>query len=215
MSKSWSSRIKTVAAEEGLQGLWFGALGRTVYRRLVVFERDMSPDPPYEDPASLAAMTIRILNEADLEAFERLFPGQAELFRARLHIGQQCWGVWDHGVLGHIAWVVPGGILASNVYLDYLDVDVPLAPREFYTYGAFTHRDSRHRRLSGSRQATCIRAMRALGYQRNLAVVLAENQAGMNAILRGGFRPVGTLRVAGLGRRKYWVSGWPGGLDGT
>jgi hypothetical protein len=177
-----------------LRALWFRALAATVYRRLLLYERELG-DPP-ERPSELS-VTAELLNEADIGDY-LAFRADAERFEivARLEAGELCFALWFEGRIVHACWAAP-----RVAQIEYLGCLLPLRADEVYVYDSFTDTKVRFLGLSRVRAAWMERFLRAAGYQRWLCTALPENAAGRRFIEdRAGSRLLGTIGSVRIGR---------------
>jgi hypothetical protein len=189
---------------QDLRALWFGFLTRTLYRRLIFFERWID-DPVPEYVPSIEA-DIRRLDVGHESEFRALRPHGVSTFQQRLAQGHQCWGAWCENRLSHITWIGVG-----EVWIDYLGRSLPLADWEIYTYGGFTHQDWRGRGLWLARDSLCLRILRRQGYRRALSAVEPENRLGLQVMRDGGYRRIGVMGYIGRGHgRRFFYRADPG-----
>lgn len=179
--------------------LAFGVLGETVYRRLVVFERDLQAVDPATETAGLA---FGFLGEERLAEYEALRPGHSARAAARLADGHRCWGTWIDGDLACVRWVATG-----TPHIEYLDLDLVLEAGEVFAYDTFTAPVHRRRGISAASQRRLGEVLREEGHLRLVRAVLPENRAGFQDAIRGGFRPCGRVGYVGLGRWRHELGG--------
>lgn len=67
-------RARDVLREQGVRSLWFKVLGKTVYRRTVVFERTLDTLPVASLPPD--AIDIGQLAHTEIDAYLRLRPDE-------------------------------------------------------------------------------------------------------------------------------------------
>jgi len=184
-----------VYREKGFGGVWFGALSRMGYRRLVLLERRLDetvrPVPPR------AEAEIRPLRRDDEAAFVALGQEDASVFRNRLEAGHQGWGAWCSGALRYVAWVA-----FRETEVEYLSCRLVLADDVAYVYRAFA--EPRHRRLGlgPATQAACMEVLRGRRFRLVLAAVLPDNPWAFPPWLRVGYRRIAVVRTLGTGRRR-------------
>jgi hypothetical protein len=192
-------RLATVHREKGLGGVWFGALSRAGYRRLVVLERRL--DSPIAAAATRRQAVIRALDAGDEAAFVGLGQDTAATFHHRLALGHRCWGAWCDDGLRHIAWI---GF--ERVTVDYLACEVLLADAVSYVYQAYTQPQYRRLGLGPAAHSRCLESLRLHGVRLSLAAVLPDNPWAFGPWLAVGYRRTGTVRAIGPGPRPYVIS---------
>lgn len=178
--------------EEGLRALVFRALGETVYRRLLVVERDLRTAAAPETPPALLCGFVD-----DAAEYDRLRPGRRAQAKARLAAGDRCWGTWLDGRLVAVRWLATGLPL-----VEYVDLPLPLRPDEIYHYDTFTDPTQRRRGLSAASQAALFPALRSEGFAWSIRAILPENRAAVADAARAGYRPTGRIGYVKLGRRR-------------
>ena len=201
-------RVDRVYREKGLGGLWFAALSRTGYRRLIVFERRL--DEPIVQVLPRVEAEIRPLRSDDEAAFEGLGQEGAALFRRRLEAGHQGWGAWSGGGLRHTRWCA-----LRETHVEYLRCRLVLEDDVAYIYRSFTQPQYRNLGLAPATGAACLQALRERGFRAMLAAVLPENPAAIAPALRLGYRRVGVVRSIGGGRRPLVAVALDRGADGA
>lgn len=187
-------RAARVYREKGLGGVWFGALSRVGYRRLVLLERRLDEPTPSRPPRTDAE--IRPLQPADEAAFEALGQCDPGVFRHRLGLGHQCWGAWVSKRLRHVAWLASG-----QAWVEYLRCRLSLDDGVLYAYNAYTDPAYRTLGLSAARQSVWLPVLRRQGHKLVLAAILPDNPAALPPCLKVGYRRIGVVRAIGAGRR--------------
>jgi GNAT superfamily N-acetyltransferase len=194
------ARALRVYREKGLAGVWFGALARAGYRRLVALERPL--DEPVVAPQARVEAQVRPLDAADADACAALGQIAAGEFRGELERGRACWGAWCDGGLRHVQWVA-----FTNAWVEHLGCGLLLDGDAAYVYRAFTEPRYRGLGLTPATQAACLPALRERGYRLAVCAVVPENPWAFTPWLRVGYRRTGVLRSVGLGgRRRAWFS---------
>ena len=172
----------------GVRGVWFGALAwARLYRRLELVE--LSLDPPPDLRETPLALEYGFLAEPDDEDA-----------RARLERGDRCFVAREAGTIVSSRWIVGG-----RASVDYLDMWLDLEPGEVFLSETFTVPALRGRGVSSAAGTRLAHALADEGCRRILAGVLMENHAGKRAYEKAGYRRVGRIGYAGVGRwRKHF-----------
>ena len=171
--------------------LVFGVLGETVYRRLVVLERELDVTaPPVDEPG----LEFGFLGPDRISEYEALRPGHSGRAQERLTEGHRCFAARVEGDLASVRWVAVGG-----AHVEYLDLRLALAPGEVFSYDAFTAPGYRRRGISTATQNRLAEVLHAEGHRRVIRAVLPENRAGFRDALTVGFRPNGRIGYVRLG----------------
>jgi GNAT superfamily N-acetyltransferase len=191
------SRARKVLREAGLRQLWFRTLGELGYRRQLVTELLLPVDGVgVHQPSNVEA---RFLEDTDLDAYATLHAapdGATERF-AR---GERCFGIWLDGRLVSTRWLATG-----TAHIGYLTREVALAPGEVYIYETYTEPGHRGRGISGVAGAIVSAALAAEGVRRIVGVLEPENEQGLRANKKAGYRIVGRIGHVKLGpfRREF------------
>jgi hypothetical protein len=187
-------RVARVYREKGVGGVWFGALSRLGYRRLVLIERRL--DEPITPLAPRIAAEIRPLRHDDEAAFVGLGQEDASAFRRRLEAGHQGWGAWCSGTLRHTRWYAFG-----ETHVEYLRCRLTLDADVAYMFRSFTDPHYRGLGLAPATGCVCMQSMRERGYRLVLAAILPDNSSVFPAVLKLGYRRTGVVRAIGTGSR--------------
>jgi GNAT superfamily N-acetyltransferase len=166
--------------KEGARSFAFRVLGETVYRRLVIVERDLHEPPPELDRAP--AVSFDFLDEGGLDGYEALRPGRRAQAAARLAAGDRCFAGWSDGRLVAARWLATGTPL-----VEYLGVRLPLAADEIYHYDTFTDPELRRRGVSTAAQGALFPRLRDEGFRWSVRAILPENRAAVADAARGGY----------------------------
>jgi GNAT superfamily N-acetyltransferase len=192
-------RAAETIRREGLGGAWFTLLARTLYRRMLLIEHRL--DAP---PVSLTAtvpVSIERLAAADVDAYLRFRPDadRAEIAR-RLRDGQVCFVARHDGRIVSAAWGATG-----RASIEYLALELPLAPDEAYLYDSFTLPEHRGRNIPAVRGIHEADHFRQAGYERLLAAVLPESTPALRHARKAGWVPIGRMGYLGIGpwRRRF------------
>jgi len=124
-----------------------------------------------------------------------LLPGTSpEETASRLRKGDRCFIASVQGRIGHVRWVA-----VEKAWCEELGAEVPLAPDAAFPHKSFTIPEMRQCGLATEVSKFCLHSLRQAGFQRMVAVVDAENQAGLRAVESAGYHPAGWLAVLRLG----------------
>jgi hypothetical protein len=180
------------------------ALAATVYRRLLLFERELG-DP--SEPAAGVSVTAELLTEAAVDDYLALRPDarRADVL-SRLKTGDSCFALRSRGRIVHVCWST-----SRVAQIEYLGCRLPLPEDVVYVYDSFTDPSARHLHLSRVRAAWMERSLREHGHRRWWCAVLPENVVGRRFIeSREGNRLVGTIGCwrVGTWRRAFTRPGW-------
>jgi ubiquinone/menaquinone biosynthesis C-methylase UbiE/ribosomal protein S18 acetylase RimI-like enzyme len=201
MNQSASKDIKVISRrgweilrKEGLRSLWFKFLGETIYRRMDLIEKKVSPAstrPGFADGQEISFLTPGEVDE--FLAFRAYIDHDTVL--ERLASGQICFLVREHGQIIHNTWVATG-----RLRIDYLDCEIKVANNTLYVFEAYTSPDFRGRSISSIRSFALEKYCHEQGYKRLLAVVWPENPAVYRSLEKAGYTIVGRAGYRGAGR---------------
>lgn len=177
-----------------MRALVVKAAGETVYRRLLLLERDVREPLDVAVPAGLA---FGYMGEERVPAYEELRPGLGRQAAARLAAGDRCFATWLDGRLVAVRWLATG-----SPHVEYVDLPLVLRDGEVYHYDTFTAPAVRRRGISAASQARLFETMREEGFERSVRAVLPENRAAIADAARAGYRPIGRIGYVRLGRRR-------------
>ena len=176
-----------------MRGVLLAALGRTFYRHVVLFERDLRPSDPRADcdlPITVAPLELR-----DLQAYSTLRPGKAADAARRIERGSVCYAAWYGDRIASVAWWHPG-----EAWIEDIDRSFALHSDEIYTYDAYTAPDLRGRGVAPTRAAFTYGALRDRGFSRLVAFVRPENRPGLRSATKSGWRRLGRAGYLAIGR---------------
>jgi GNAT superfamily N-acetyltransferase len=206
VSWTWRSAVQRSAAtlrERGLRTFLAKALGETVYRRLLVLERDLSI-PPLPATAGIPATFQRLTDDeaADYAEFRADTP-LAEV-RERLARGMECFTARHQGRIVCATWATRGAGRDA-----YLQRAFRLDTADVYLSDTFTEPALRGRGLGPALGAAIIQHYRDQGCRRIIVTVLPENTASLKARARNGFTARVTLRTIRLGPWRWHLGSIP------
>lgn len=191
---TFADRVAQAYAGSGARGLWFGALGRVAYRRLLVLERRLDDDRA--EPRQPGGGALRVVELHDAHAYRRLRPDQpVEEFARRRAAGALCFAAVDGDRVVGATWAQRGGGWCA-----YLEREIGLPDDEVYLFDTLVDACRRGARIAPAIALAQVDALRARGVVRLVATVLPENRASLRARARSGFRICGRMGWVGVGR---------------
>jgi hypothetical protein len=183
----------------GPRGLWFRVLSRTVYRRMILFERILT-ESKIEETSYSGSVTVSLLQPAEIDEYLHARPGSAREILNRLNKGHMCFVVRYPNSIVHTCWVGVG-----RASMEYLDCEIELGGDVAYVYGSFTNHVYRNMNLATLRGVHMERHLFNLGLRRALAVVVPENKAALRRVQKGGYRKFGLIGFIAIGSwRRYF-----------
>jgi RimJ/RimL family protein N-acetyltransferase len=192
-----AGRALGVLRHEGLRALWFKMLGETVYRRLVVVERPLAL--PVPDVAAQVLVEVALLRPSEIAEYRAFRPEASEAeIASRLRAGQICFVARSRGRIVSTRWVA-----VDRVRVDYLSMDLPLAPDEACSYDMMTSPDFRGQSMAPVTSAAMLRHFQRAGFRRFVGTVLPTNEASFRAIAKTGYRRCGWIGYVGVGRWRW------------
>src|SRR5947208_1929990 len=168
MIPSLVSRLAYKWRREGVRGLALAALGRTVYRHLVLSETDLRDIPL---PRCELAIEVRRLRPEDVPAYFRSRSNSPEEILRRMERGSECYAAWHAGEIVSAAWWHPG-----EAWIEELDRRFLLRPDELYCYDGWTIPRLRGRNLTPARAVLTMRMLREQDFVHAVTVSLPENR---------------------------------------
>lgn len=194
---NWRTAIKQarqVLRHEGVKSLCFKMLGETVYRRVILMER-LLHEPIGEVTGGLPAI-LGLLKPTEIDEYISFRPGTDPLqVRHRLSAGQMAFVGRHEGRIVHAGWTT-----TTRARIDFLALEITLAPDEVYQYESFTAPSSRGQNVAAVRITEMLHYFREAGYRRMIAAVVPENTAAFRPLEKTGYRPFGLLGYIQLGR---------------
>jgi GNAT superfamily N-acetyltransferase len=193
---TWRSALQRSIAtlrQRGIRSFLVKALGETVYRRLLLLEREL--DLPLPSAAASIPATFHRLGQGEIREYAefRADTPPAEI-ETRLARGMECFIARHEGRIACATWATRG-----RGWDAYLGRAFDLDPSDVYLNDTFTEPVLRGRGLSPAVGAVIMRHFREQGCRRILLTVLPENSASLRARAKGGFVPCRTLRTIRLG----------------
>ncbi len=191
------SRAFAVYGRSGGRGVWFAALEQTIYRRLLILQRDLVK--PVIKLSAKTPIELKTLTTPGAAEDSPLQPGlEPGVVRARLEAGHSCTIALHRGEAVGSCWVASG--TASIPYLDYV---FPVAPGEAYLYELYTKPGMRGRNIATALLVHDIQRLRDAGFARAVAAVLPDNRHVLGPFDKTRWRPVGTVRRVGVWRLQH------------
>jgi GNAT superfamily N-acetyltransferase len=171
---------------------------RMFYTSFVEFADDLTSEPGWS--ARLAApgeagVEVRMLEPTDVDAYVRGRSDQTrETIEERLATGQVCAAVWLDGEI-----VAAGWARFDVAWLPIVNYRRELPPMSAYAHDDWTDAAHRRRGFARLRMEALRENVRAMGYERSVAYVLAGEGTAMAAAKGYGYRPIGRVRWIHLG----------------
>jgi predicted GNAT family acetyltransferase len=185
-------RTRAIIEEDGLLALGFRVLGETVYRRALLARcgtavADFPPDGRcrWLDPSEAAAYAQFHLDVTEAEV------------RRRLAEGHRCWVLISGGQFAHGLWVGP------RAWINYLDLELPLAPNEIYLYQTFTPPALRGCGYATAALRAVLSALHPEGWKRIVLCIQPDRSIAYPPLYRAGFQPFGYLGWYRLGPMRW------------
>lgn len=189
-------RTRRAFRSGGTRAVWFGALGATVYRRLLVLDRTLdgralaSPD---------AGVRVDLLGAGDAGAYRELRPDQSHLdFSSRIASGELCFAAFAGARVVGATWARRGGGRC-----DYLDRELELPDDDVYLSDTYVAPAWRGRGIAPAIAAAQIAYFEERGARRAIAAVLPENRASLRSRAKSGFTVVGAIGWVGVGDLRW------------
>jgi RimJ/RimL family protein N-acetyltransferase len=196
-------RVVEISREDGPLVLFWKVLGETVFRRLRCFERSLwDPIPP---ASPIPGVTVGELPAERWGELQQVRPEMSlEEIARRVRRGERCFIASARGRIVHVRWVS-----FEKAWCEELGAEIPLAPNAAFPHKSFTTPEMRRCGLATEVSKFCLQSLRQAGFQRMVAVVDAENQAGLRAVEKAGYHPAGWLAVLRLGPWRHLIR-WNG-----
>lgn len=187
------ARAREILRHQGVKSLWFRALAKAGYRRVILFERLLNE--PIPEIAGAIPITTSLLKTDEIAEYLVLRPGQtAQEILERLKRGHKCFVLRSSNVIAHACWAGIG-----TARMEYLDCEIRLADTTAYLYGSFTAGQFRKLNLATVAYLEMARHFRELGFRRLAAVVVPHNRAALGPVRKAGYRRLGVIRSVKIG----------------
>jgi GNAT superfamily N-acetyltransferase len=178
-------------------------LGRLVYRRVVIVERELRN--LWIDQSSDVPLRVRRLHRKDVPAYVAFRQKQtAEEVQTRLDEGDFCYVTWTGDRISSAVWFKTGA-----AWIPEIDRYLPIGPDSIYGYDSFTAPDLRGRNIPAARGKQTLRLLQAEGYERQIGYALAENPSALRPLEKLGMRRVGSIGFFQLGPLRLDFSRMP------
>ena len=187
--------LKVAAAR--LEALPTRVLARAGVRRAVLYERHL--DHPVS-PRLSATLEHTWLDRSGIAQLARATErGPGELL-ARVDRGERCFGSLRDGRLVAARWATHGAVEA-----DYLRIGLRLPDGDAWIFDSWTDPRERGRGVAREASAALGAALAAEGTTRFVVIVMNGNRAGHAAVLRSGYRRLGTITTIRTSPRRRAV----------
>jgi ribosomal protein S18 acetylase RimI-like enzyme len=188
-----AARAVDVVRSEGARSLVFRVLGETVYRRMIVMERQFDLSMPDIDPD--VSVRFALLEPSHVDEYLRLRPdADREDVEERLRRRHVCYVAWLEGRIVQACWIA-----VDRAYVDYLRCWFHLGSGVGYLHDLYTVPELRGRSLHRAMYPHIFRYFRNAGARAVIAAFQPENRI-QHIFARLGFRRVATASVLGRGR---------------
>jgi SAM-dependent methyltransferase len=194
-------RALQIWREAGPVVLFQKALGETVFRQMLCFERSLAR--PIDPVPAIPGVTVEELPSSRGHELQWLRPGtKLEEIAARFGEGQRCFVASFQGRIVHARWLA-----TEKAWCEVLATELALAPRAVYLYESFTAPELRTMRLATAVGKFSLQRLREEGFQIAVAVVDPWNREGRRALENAGWDRRGRLGLLRLGRWRRLVGG--------
>ena len=179
---------------EGVRSLWFGILGETVYRRVILMERLL--DQPITAPTARLPVAINLLQATEVDEYAEFRRGtDIEETRRRLAAGHRAFVARYQGQIVHAGWAA-----VERAWIDYLACDIVLAANEVFQYGSYTVPGFRGLNIAAVRISEMMRYFRDAGFRRIVAAVVPHNLPAFAPLVKTGYQPYSLMGYIEIGR---------------
>jgi hypothetical protein len=193
---TWSrafGRSAEVLRSEGVKAFALKALGRTIFRKVVLVELDL--EQVRTDLATDVPLETSFLSEEDIPEYLHFRPDSSEEdVRERLAHGDLCFVAWNDGRIASASW-----FQFDKAQIPGLDREIPLEERQVYDYDSWTASDLRGHNVATVRDKEAFLRLREAGYRSVLGYVLPENRSALGPPAKLGFRRIGSAGFLRLG----------------
>jgi len=194
-------RATEIWRESGPAVLLWKALGETIFRQVLCFERSLAE--PIELAPPIPGVTIEELPASRGHELQSLRPGaNLDQIADRFREGQRCFVAGTQGRIVHARWLCTG-----KAWCEVLETELAIAPRAVYLYGSYTLPEMRTAGLARAVGKFCLQRLREDGFQIVVAVVDPWNRAGRRALENADWSRVGRIGLLRLGPWRRLVGG--------
>ena len=194
-------RATEIRREFGFAVLFWKALGETVYRQMLCFERSLAD--PITPAQPVADVIVEELPASRVHELEWLRPGtKRDQITDRFREGQRCFVASMQGRIVHARWLSTG-----RAWCEVLRTEIPLAPGAVYLYESFTAQECRTMGIARVVGKFCLSRLRDEGFQIAVAVVDPWNREGRRALENAGWDNRGRLGLLRLGPCQRLIGG--------
>jgi SAM-dependent methyltransferase len=187
--------------ESGPTVLFSKALGETVFRQMLCFERTLTE--PIEPTPAISGVTVEELPASRAHELEELRSGtKLGETAGRFREGQRCFVASLEDRIVHARWLSTG-----KAWCEVLRAEIPLAPRAAYLYESFTVPELRTMGLARAVGKFCLWRLREDGFRIVVAVVDPWNREGRRALENAGWDHRGRLGLLRLGPWRRLIGG--------
>ena len=163
---------------------------------MVLYERHVdAPVPPRSD--RLRHGWLDPTGVAELARATAQAPDELD---ARLRSGMRCYATWRGDRLVAVRWAARGAVVA-----EYLRIGLRLPDRDAWIFDSWTDPRERGRGVASEASAAMGAALAAEGATRLVAIVMNGNRPGHAAVLRSGYRRLGTITTIRTSPRRRAV----------
>jgi len=207
VNRSQYSRALEIFRKGEIKTLWFKILGETLYRRLLLFNKD------YHEPIEQIAETnieTRVLQRNDIGEYINFRPDTTNLeVIDRLGSGHICFITLHEDKVIGAAWVA-----TQKAYIDYLDCYIELADNEVYFYDGFILPSYRGKNIMFQFTAQRIIYLREKGYSYGVSATLPENRSALSLYKKNRINYIGHIGYFKIGPwKKYFCKLKPEYVD--
>jgi GNAT superfamily N-acetyltransferase len=206
-SRRWTTRTAVaqtlrILRRDGVAAAWFGALAETVYRRLLVVERDVTVAADAGIARGRYPLSAIEVRTVDVDAVAALY---AAIGVERIpDISRRAGETW-FAAFERERPVAVQALMSGGGSVPYLDVDITLADDAVLLGGLVVDRACRKRGVATRTIAAVLGYAAERGYRRAVALVLPENAGGRGLLQSLGFTPTGRVAARGIARARRAV----------
>ena len=187
-------RAGAILRDEGIVALFFRFLGETVYRRVLLLTSDL------RDPEPVADDRCRWLTPDEAAEYAECHRAvSVDEVKRRCQQGQRCWILRQpNGAIAHGLWAAFG-----SAWIDYLQMDLALGPREAYLYQSFTPPEHRGHGYATIALSAIRAALKAEDFERTVGCIQPDRAIAYPPVFRNRSRPFGYLGWVRVGAWRW------------